>query len=70
MANANITHSTGFSFVARIEAAIAEFKEARALRAQYNTTVRELSQMTNRDLADIGICRYDIPELAAKHVYG
>ncbi|MBO9472791.1 DUF1127 domain-containing protein [Shimia sp. R10_1] len=70
MANANITLSTGSSLVARIEAALEAFKEARALRAKYNTTVRELSEMTDRDLADIGISRYDIEELATKHVYG
>ncbi|MBO9398066.1 DUF1127 domain-containing protein [Shimia sp. R9_1] len=70
MANANITLTSGSSFTARIQAAVEAFKEARILRQKYHATVRELSGMTDRDLADIGILRHDIAELAEKHVYG
>lgn len=70
MAHVNTTYSSGFSFVARVEAAIEAFKEARILRQKYNETVRELAGMSDRDLADIGIARYDIKDLATKHVYG
>ncbi|MCB8820480.1 DUF1127 domain-containing protein [Microvirga rosea] len=30
----------------------------------YRTTVRELAQLSDRDLADLGIARFDIPRLA------
>ncbi|MFY0616705.1 DUF1127 domain-containing protein [Shimia sp.] len=70
MAHVNATYSTGFDFTARVLAAIESFKEARALRQQYNTTVRELASMSNRELADVGISRYDIKDIAEAHVYG
>jgi uncharacterized protein YjiS (DUF1127 family) len=31
---------------------------------EYGTTVRELSQLTDRELADLGISRSDIPNVA------
>ena len=33
----------------------------------YRNTVRELSRLSNRELADIGIERHDIPRLALEH---
>jgi len=35
---------------------------------RYRRTVIELSNLTNRDLADIGIARCDIPRIAAGFV--
>ena len=35
---------------------------------RYRRTVVELSNLTNRDLADIGIARCDIPRIAAGFV--
>lgn len=35
-------------------------------KALYRKTVKELSKMSDRDLADIGINRYDIPFIAAE----
>jgi uncharacterized protein YjiS (DUF1127 family) len=32
----------------------------------YRVTLRELSQLTDRDLADIGVCRSDIPAIARR----
>lgn len=34
----------------------------------YKKTVNELSRMNDRDLADIGIGRYDIKQVAREHV--
>ena len=34
-------------------------------RTEYRRTVRELSALSDRDLADIGIARSDIPAIAA-----
>ncbi len=70
MAHVSTSFSTGFSFAARIEALVAAFKEAREQRQKYNQTVRELSGMSDRDLADIGISRFDIKDIAEQHVYG
>ena len=38
-------------------------------RRAYNTTVRELSKMTDRDLADIGLSRGEIKARAIKSIY-
>lgn len=35
---------------------------------QYGTTVRELSNLNDRELADLGITRSDIPHVAWDHV--
>jgi uncharacterized protein YjiS (DUF1127 family) len=35
--------------------------------ARYRNTVRELSQLTDRDLSDLGISRGDIRFIAKKH---
>ncbi|WP_185020833.1 DUF1127 domain-containing protein [Histidinibacterium lentulum] len=42
----------------------ASFSAARARRRTYLQVHRELSSSTDRDLADIGISRHDIPEIA------
>jgi uncharacterized protein YjiS (DUF1127 family) len=38
--------------------------------SRYRNTVRELSQLTDRDLADLGIARGDIRFVAKKHARG
>ena len=38
-------------------------------RRAYNKTVRELSKMTDRDLADIGFSRSEIKARALKSIY-
>jgi uncharacterized protein YjiS (DUF1127 family) len=37
-------------------------------RNRYRRTVIELSNLTNRDLADIGVSRCDIPRIAAGYI--
>lgn len=44
--------------------------EARQKRAVYNSTLRELEQLSGRDLADLGIARAMIPEIAREAAYG
>lgn len=34
---------------------------------KYRETVRELSRLTDRELDDLGISRWDIPFIAKKH---
>ena len=52
---------------ARVASALAWLRARRERRRLYNQTVRELSQLSDRDLDDIGISRWDIREIAAQH---
>lgn len=36
-------------------------------RTVYNTTFKELSSLSNKELADIGVSRSEIHHIAAKH---
>jgi len=67
---ANITniapHVAGCSFVQIIIDTISDFKAARARRAVYSATFQALSDMTDKDLADIGISRLSIRDTALK----
>ena len=44
-------------------------KDRMQKRRAYNKTVRELSMMTDRDLADIGFSRSEIKARALKSIY-
>lgn len=48
----------------------ASFAAARARRRTYLRIHRELSGSSDRDLADIGISRHDIPEIADRAARG
>ncbi len=54
----------------RIRATIDTIRAARAKRAVYLRTMRELEALSDRDLADLGISRLSIEDLAWKHAYG
>ena len=43
-------------------------KSEKAKRAKYNTIVARLNDLTERDLADIGFRRADIPRIAAEEL--
>lgn len=49
---------------------VASVKENRARRAIYNRTLDELRMMSDRDLADIGIARVQIEDIAFEAAYG
>ena len=51
------------TFLSSVNAAIKRYLE-------YRKTVYELSQLTNRDLRDLGIARCDIEFIARKHSTG
>lgn len=57
------THA-GISFAERFAAFRADFIAARAKRAIYRLTKAELAELTNRELADIGINRSIINRIA------
>lgn len=54
----------------RVNAAIKAFAEAREQRRVYNQTMRELSGLNNRELADLGISAAEIPYIAREAAYG
>jgi uncharacterized protein YjiS (DUF1127 family) len=49
---------------------VARLRRAWTEHRLYRDTVRELSQLTDRDLADLGVHRSNIPEIARESVYG
>ena len=51
----------------RVASALAWLQARRERRRLYNQTVRELSQLSDRDLDDIGVSRWDIRDIAARH---
>ena len=63
MAFTTQTHA-GITFADRFATFRADFQEARAKRAIYRTTKNELTNLTNRELADIGINRSMINRIA------
>ena len=69
MANATQTRATGATLDAILRL-WANFGEARAKRAVYNQTVRELSALSNRELDDLGIPRSNIVSIARETAYG
>jgi len=45
-----------------------EAKSARVKKAKYNNIVLRLNNLTDKDLADIGLHRSDIPRIAAEEL--
>jgi uncharacterized protein YjiS (DUF1127 family) len=62
--------SRALPLLARAGALLDRWRAARALRAAYLRTLREMQALSDRDLADIGIARADIEDIARRHVYG
>jgi len=52
------------SLADRVSAVFAQFAEARAKQKLYRTTLNELSVLSNRELADLGINRSMIKSIA------
>ena len=64
MAYVSDNRAVGLNLSARIEAAVANWKTANEKRKVYRQTVRELNELTNSDLADIGLSRSMIRSVA------
>lgn len=65
------THSpldlrTGTGLGAVLRAVLARIEDGRRRNRAYRRTQRELTQMSDRDLADIGITRFMIDDIAAE----
>ncbi len=64
------SRAASFSLADRFSGVLALIKAQIARRAVYNQTVRELVVLTDRELADLGIARVDIPGVAREAAYG
>ena len=69
MANTAAFTREGFGLSTRLVALVARLKDAYVLRAEYSRTYRELQNLTDRELNDIGVRRCDIKDIARDHVY-
>ena len=64
MANIAITPAAGFAPLAWATANLNAARDAWARRAKYNAVLEELSALTDRELADIGIARGEFHRIA------
>ncbi|WP_071675064.1 DUF1127 domain-containing protein [Nioella nitratireducens] len=70
MAFATDTRAASISLGARFAEIRAQFQEAMEARRVYRRTLNELAQLSNRDLADLGIGRCEIRGIALEAAYG
>ena len=71
MAFVNTTgQNTGINFGQIVNNAIAQIKTASARRAVYREVYGQLHNMSDRDLADIGVSRITIRDVAVQAAYG
>jgi uncharacterized protein YjiS (DUF1127 family) len=69
MAYAQDTLTLGGSIVERIKAVRAALADRSAKNRVYRQTLRELDGLSDRDLADLGIVRADITDVAWAAAY-
>lgn len=70
MAHAVTRSHFGQALTARIRSYFEGYNAARKQRADYARTVAELEVLSDRDLRDLGLSRFEIHRTAHKHVYG
>ena len=70
MAYVNSTRVAGNGLADRFTGWVKSIKLAVARRAVYEQTVRELNGLTNRELADLGIARLNIEDVARAAAFG
>jgi uncharacterized protein YjiS (DUF1127 family) len=70
MAYVNTSRAASFGLADRFAAALQSVKAAMSRRAIYTQTVRELNALSPRELADLGIARSQIGEIAHEAAYG
>ncbi|MEM6307059.1 MAG: DUF1127 domain-containing protein [Pseudomonadota bacterium] len=64
------THITPSSVRANLYGLITTVRAAVTKRREFNTTFRELNGLTDRELADLGIARSNIKQVAYDTAYG
>ncbi len=70
MAHVLSNRRSGVSLAEVFANAFATVKTALARRAVYNRTLSELRALSDRDLADLGVSRFQITDLAREAAYG
>ena len=70
MAYVNTTRNGTLSFYDRLVTALGSLKASLAQRRVYSRTVYELSGLTDRELADLGMHRSMIADIAREAAYG
>ena len=65
-----VTNNPGYDVFGRVRSMVENLRIAAEQRIAYSRTVRELSRLTESELADIGIARDEIAEIAQTSVYG
>jgi uncharacterized protein YjiS (DUF1127 family) len=70
MAYVNTTGSVQSSIVARVLAGAASITSVLRKRQVYLTTMRELNDLSDRELSDLGIHRAMLSEIAREAAYG
>ncbi|MGO4853528.1 DUF1127 domain-containing protein [Phaeovulum sp. W22_SRMD_FR3] len=70
MALAQNIRTAEVGFADRLMALVTRIGEARARRAVYTQTLRELNALTTRELNDLGISRSMITRVAQDAAYG
>jgi uncharacterized protein YjiS (DUF1127 family) len=70
MAYANESRIFSFNLVERFNSLRAELADRNAKYKIYRSTQNELNALTDRDLADLGIHRSGIQEIAFQAAYG
>ncbi len=69
MAYLNTPQSSGLGIGGRVYDAWNTYRAETRTRSLYRETVRELSDLSDRQLEDIGVSRHDIQRTAQDHSY-
>jgi uncharacterized protein YjiS (DUF1127 family) len=70
MAYVNQTRAATNPLSGRFKAVVNSVKASLARRRVYHVTLRELNALSDRELADLGVHRMSIPEIATEAAYG
>ena len=68
MAHTTVSTPVSTGVFARVQRWLAELREVQANYMEYRRTYRELDRLSDRELADIGLARCDIEEVARFHL--
>jgi len=70
MAYLNVSRAANIGLSERLAHIVKSLRESMTRRRVYKETVRELSALSSRDLADLGIHRAMITRIALEAAYG